>query len=203
MNDMSEAQIRNLFIHDSQWERTSPSWKSLKPNKNFDHFDENDEDINSYYKRINKTYNIPKAVLEQWLYIHYYNGHTVDNYGWINFNKVTFELVNLFFSVIKSVNIIESYSDYVAEGSKYNAYNQFTCIAEDKEYWESNNTWRVPPIIMDVNSFMGCTIPSYADVAGSHQLIEGHSRLGYLLSARKCGKPIIKKHNVYMMHYND
>jgi|GEM_PF-1486665 len=202
---MSEVQIRNLFIDDSQWERTSPSWKSLKPNKNFDHIDVNDEDVDNYYKRINETYKIPKPVLEQWLYIHYYNGHTVDNYGWINYNNVRFELVDLSFSAIaiESVNIIESYHSYVIEGSKYNAYTQFNCVAEDKKYWESNNTWRVPPIVMDVESFKDCVTPSYADISGSYQLVEGHTRLGYLLSANKCEKPINKSHKVYLMQYND
>ena len=199
---MSEEDIRNLFIHDYQWERTSSSWKSLKPNKNFNHIDVNDECLDNYYTRINKTYNIPKPVLEQWIYIHYYNGNTVDNYGWLNYENVIFDLVELSLSEIISVNIIAAYQNYVYEGEKYNAYNDFTCITKDKEHWFLNNTWRVPPIIMDVNSFKGCNIPSHADITGSLQIVEGHTRLGYLLSANRCGKPVNINHKVYLMKNN-
>tara|TARA_R110000851_G_scaffold92259_1_gene201242 strand:- start:11 stop:316 length:306 start_codon:yes stop_codon:yes gene_type:complete len=88
----SEVDVRRLYIDDAEWERTSDSWKDLKPRRDFNCFSISDESIEDYYLRLKGRFNIPRSVLEQWLYGLYYDRNCVNNYGWIDFDGVEIKL---------------------------------------------------------------------------------------------------------------
>ena len=88
--ELSEVEIQRLFIRDHEWERTHPTWKALKPKKNFNEFRAGDETTAEYANRIGTSFGFPEEVLSQWIYPHYFNWHTVQNYGWIDFERVLF-----------------------------------------------------------------------------------------------------------------
>ena len=69
-------------------ERTSSSWKELKPNQDFNSSSISDESIENYHSKLKQRFNIPKLVLEQWLYGLYYDNNCANNYGWIDFDRV-------------------------------------------------------------------------------------------------------------------
>jgi hypothetical protein len=75
------------------------------------------------------------------------------------------------------------------------------CTEKDLGYWKTNGTWRVPPIILDVNSVS--IIPAYSKISEAYQLVEGHSRLGYLLAlANFCEKTkcrLADNHEIFLM----
>ena len=54
------------------------------------------------------------------------------------------------------------------------------CIHSDLEYWKMKGTWRVAPIILDARTLRN--IPQHSEVVPPYQLVEGHTRLGYLLA---------------------
>lgn len=140
-------------------------------------------------------------VIEQWLYGLYYDENTVNNYGWINFDNVTFELTQLTFDELSTVRIINNFRGYVEEGARFDAYEQLPCNNTDKQHWKEFGTWRVPPIILNVNSLAKVDIPNHADIDGNLQLIEGHSRLGYLYAIANCGHKLNEEHFVYLLSY--
>lgn len=195
----TQPEIRRLHIEDYQWERTSPSWKLLEPKKNFNHLDENDESILDYCQRVRNIIEVPEDVADQWLYYHYYNKHTVDNYGWLNYYQAKFEKVTIATDEAVGLRVIESYSHYVDSRMQGAPFLDFMCIPRDKEYWIQERTWRTPPIIMDVKSFSHP--PPYADISGNYQLVEGHSRLGYLLAMHCAGEPLKDQHIVYVLKH--
>lgn len=194
---MNEIQIRRIHIPDECWERTSQSWKALKPLRNFNELDENDETKKECYERLKNQFHIPLEVIEQWIYPHYYNINTINNYGWIDYTKCIFKKFTLEIEKIKSLNIIKKYASYVHQREAAEPFIGFMCIPKDKEHWEVHQTWRVPPIVIDVNSFSNS--PDYSELSGPMQLVEGHSRMGYLLSMCRAG--IMKKdsHEVYLL----
>ena len=153
---LSEIEVRRLYIDDVEWERTSDSWKDLKPYRNFNSFSISDESVENYYLRLKERFNIPKAVLEQWLY-------------------------------------------YVEEGASYIAYEQLPCLEKDKDHWKSHGTWRTPPVILDVKGFPHDVIPDYSDIGSGMQLIEGHSRLGYLYAIANCSLCLADTHKAYVV----
>ncbi len=192
-----EIEIRRLHIEDEQWERTSSSWKALKPFKNFNRFDETDESIEQYCGRVKNIIDVPLEVADQWLYCHYYNGHTVDNYGWIDYFNAEFSCCTLFTSEAIEMRVISPYSSYVNSRTNGKPFDDFRCIQEDKEHWVRERTWRVPPIAVDVKSFG--QPPHYADFSGELQLVEGYSRLGYLLSMNRVGERLAKQHKIFVL----
>ncbi len=196
---MSNTSIktRRLFITDQHWNRTSPSWKQLKPRINFNCFDENDESISDYCCRIKNIIDVPEEVAEQWLCPLYYNGHTVSNYGWINYQNSIFESATITTEQANNLSVIKEYSSYVQLRRACVPFEGFACIDRDKEHWAQERTWRVPPIIVDVQSFP--SPPPYADFSWNYQLVEGHTRLGYLKSMYRTGEKLRKQHSVYIL----
>ena len=193
----TDPEIRRLHIDDYQWDRTSHSWKLLEPRKNFNEIDENDESIEDYCQRIKDVIEVPYNVADQWLYCHYYNGNTVNNYGWISYREAVFERVTITTDQAINLKIIDSYTGYVESRKNGIPFSDFMCIPEDKKYWIQERTWRTPPVVLDVKTFPNP--PPYSDVSGGYQLVEGHSRLGYLLSMYSAGEPLKETHFVYML----
>jgi hypothetical protein len=193
--------IRRFYLDDFEWDRTSESWKKLIPKLNFNRFDLNDETVEAYWQRLQPRFNIPLNVCEQWLYPLYYNQNSTNNYGWLNYDRVEFLETELSFDVISEINVINEYKFHVDEGAKCRAYDKLLCTEQDKEYWKNTNTWRIPPIILDVKSLSAEKIPEYAEINGSFQLVEGHSRLGYLFAAMNSGVLTKSTHIVYLMRY--
>ena len=196
---LSEIEVRRLYIDDAEWERTSDSWKDLKPYRDFNCLSISDESIKDYYLRLKERFNIPKAVLEQWLYGLYYDSNCVNNYGWIDFDRTQITLEEFSLEQLQGVRVINDYRGYVEEGAGYMAYEQLPCHEKDKDYWKAHGTWRTPPVILDVNSFSKEVIPEYSDIGSSLQIIEGHSRLGYLYAIANCGLGLSKVHQAYVV----
>ena len=196
---LSEVEVRRLYIDDIEWERTSDSWKDLKPNRDFNCLSISDESVEDYYLRLKERFNIPKQVLEQWLYGLYYDRNCVNNYGWIDFDRIEIDLEEFSLNQLRSVRVIDDYRGYVEEGAGYIAYEQLPCLKKDKDHWKSHGTWRTPPIILDVNSFPDDLIPKYSDIGSGLQLIEGHSRLGYLYAIANCNLMLADTHKAYVL----
>ncbi|WP_223788950.1 hypothetical protein [Marinicella meishanensis] len=196
---LSELEVRRLYIEDFEWERTSQSWKDLKPQKDFNQFSHNDESLEEYYQRLKTRFNIPKPVLKQWLFGLYYDQDTVNNYGWIDFDKVMFKLSELSTDQVLKLRVIDNFQAHVDEGAGFNAYDQLPCQPHDTEFWRDYGTWRTPPIVLDVTSLNSQSIPLHADIKSDLQLVEGHSRLGYFHAINKCGHRLRSNHKVYIM----
>ena len=195
----SEVDVRRLYIDDAEWERTSDSWKDLKPRRDFNCFSISDESIEDYYLRLKGRFNIPRSVLEQWLYGLYYDRNCVNNYGWIDFDGVEIKLESFSLDQFRSVRVIDDYRGYVEEGASYIAYEELPCLEKDKDHWKSFGAWRTPPVILDVKSFSSYVIPNYADIGADLQLIEGHSRLGYLYAIANCNLTLADTHKAYVV----
>lgn len=158
-----------------------------------------------YYKRIvlNKKFNkIPKDVFEQWIYCLHNDFNTRKNYAWLNFEQIEFNLTEWTFNEINCVNIIDEFKDYVNLRSKNDNLEQFNCIEKDLDFWKSHGTWRVPPIILDVKSLKN-SVPEWAEITPPFQLVEGHTRIGYLKSLEKITNStdynISNNHKFYLM----
>ena len=179
------------------------TWLDLKPNEDLNG---NQEWFDEYYARIQlkKDFkHIPKIVYEQWIHPHHQNFHTLKNYAWLNFENIEFSINEWKTSAFSNLNIIKSFKDYYANRSSYSSFEQFCCTDSDLKYWKRNGTWRIAPIIIDVNSLTE-KIPLEAELNGSFQLVEGHSRLGYLnslirISSLNKGK-IASTHQIILMH---
>lgn len=178
------------------------SWNSLRLNENekpeYFRFEE-------YYERISKNDKIkfiPKPVFEQWIYPHHQEPHTLNNYAWINYENIEFELCEWNYDELKKVYVIENYRDCVHDYANFNDFDRFCCHPEDLEYWKKNGTWRTPPIILDLIS-ISSKLPSWSDLKPPYQLVEGHSRLGYLHSMKIISElnkgRLASKHLVYLM----
>lgn len=142
-------------------------------------------------------YKIPLMVIEQWIYPHYYNHHTVNNYGWIDFRYASFFKVKLLMEDIRKLNVIKDYQSYVKNRSNYPSIEDFSCVEKDKRHWKNYSTWRVPPIAIDITTLSN--IPSYSDLPEPFQLVEGHTRLGYLLALEKMDMLETQEHTVFML----
>lgn len=193
----SEIEVRREYINDEQWDRTSSSWKKLKPRRDFNCFDENDETICEFCQRINGIISIPEPVAEQWLYVHYYNEQTVDNYGWIDYKNTTCTLSTITTDKAIKLRVIDKFKEYVRGIEGEIPFDKFRGSDKDKNYWIDEHTWRVPPIIVDISSFP--SPPCHADFSGHYQLIEGHTRLGYLLAMNRVGNKLRENHQVYIL----
>lgn len=199
---MDSQEIRRLFIEDDEWERTSVSWKALIPLRDFNCRRDNDELPRQQYLRLLPKFDIPLEVIEQWIYIHYYNRHTVNNYGWLNYNKVRFEETRVSALQLATIHTIGPYQSYVRTREANEPIDGFSCSHKDKEQWRENGTWRVPPIVIDVATLRD--IPPHAEVVAPLQLVEGHSRLGYLLAMRRAGFVTDDSmHRIYRMYLKE
>jgi hypothetical protein len=195
---VTEIAIRRLYISDEEWNRTSTSWKQLKPLRNFNKFSEDDESVDQCFRRFQAAgFRIPYLVIEQWIYSLYYDRNTVNNYGWIDYGKATFLETVLSIDELKEIYVIQEFKDYVERRSKVSPFGGFTCVPEDLEYWKTHSTWRTPPIVLDVTTIS--KVPNYADINGSIQLIEGHTRLGYLLAMKNANLLQVHDHAVFIL----
>ncbi|MEO8606243.1 MAG: hypothetical protein ABI690_00050 [Chloroflexota bacterium] len=195
---MNDIETRRRYLTDAQWARTSSSWKEIKPLRDFNQFRLTDETKDQCFQRLQLAgYRIPALVIDQWIYQHYYNSHTVDNYGWIDYREAEFNETSLTNYLLKTLYIIEDYRPYVNQRSQSRPFEDFTCKSEDLEYWKTNGSWRIPPIVLDVKSFSNA--PSYAELGNSLQLIEGHTRLGYLLAMATAGILQKQEHGVFIL----
>lgn len=183
--------------------KVSLSWLNLKPNLDNDG---NQEEFLEYTLRIRKTFkefkHIPDAVFKQWLWEHHNNYETLRNYAWIDYEEVDFVQSNWTNDQLLNINIINEFSDYVENRAKNKDTNDFVCEKEDKNSWIINGTWRVPPIVLDVSSIKE-EIPTWSEIKSPYQLVEGHSRLGYLksmINISKLGKAkVASSHSVFIM----
>jgi len=180
-----------------------PTWLELKPNENNDG---NQECFSEYYNRICETKfelgEFPKEVYEQWIHPHHKNHKTLQNYSWINFELIEFELTAWDFDSLNKLYVIERFQPYVNQRASFNNIEDFCCIDEDIEYWKTNGTWKKPPIILDVNS-LNMEFPNWSELKKPFQLVEGHSRLGYLKSMKNIESngefKLSEKHKIYLM----
>lgn len=184
---------------------TSLSWDILEPKKD----DEgNLENFSTYCLRIEpeKNFpNIPIKVFEQWLWAHHDKPESKKNYGWLDFQKIKIYRKSITTSNALNLNILESYKNYVSSKLNYSCVDDFRVKEEDKKFWKKYGTWRTPPIILDVNSLKD-TKPIWSEIIPPYQLVEGHTRLGYLLSLIEIQKKEAKncsnvKHLVYLISY--
>jgi hypothetical protein len=197
---MNELEVRRMYISDEEWERTSPAWKAMKPLRNFNELKLTDESEQDCYERLKDRFGIPFDVIDQWVYPHYFNSNTVSNYGWIDYSNCTFIKKTLDISVLAKLHVIDEYLSYVRMRELSEPFGEFMCIPKDKEHWKVQCTWRIPPVIIDVASFKD--IPDYAEIDGPLQLVEGHSRLGYLLALKRAGILRMNEHQVYLLSSN-
>jgi hypothetical protein len=202
MNAMlNNDDVRRLFMDDVEWNRTSDSWKALIPHRNFNTFDVTDETPGEYQHRLLPRFHIPLEVIEQWLYPLYYNRTSTNNYGWLDYDRIEFLRQEMDLAQLLKVNVISAYQRHVDESAEYEAWHQLPCTDQDREYSIKFSTWRTPPIILDVRSISQEAIPRHAEIRGPFQLVEGHSRLGYLYAADNYKVLKQKYHHVYMMRY--
>lgn len=189
--------FNSLRISYEEWARTSQSWKDLVPRRNFDQLDDTDETVEAYVSRHAKRFQIPYWVADQFLYAHYDNPHAVNNYGWIDYDIFRFREVQISLKILLRVNVFSAYQSYVQTRQRNTPYEGFCCTAKDKLHWEEHRTWRVPPILLNVSALH--EIPDQAEIHGPYQLVEGHSRFGYLLAHVEHGVPVEKHHTVFML----
>lgn len=183
--------------------KVSLSWLNLKPNQDNEG---NPENYPEYIERIRKSYTeftqIPDAVFEQWLWAHHNNYETLRNYAWINYEDVEFALCNWTNEQLLNINVISEYNDYVNGRARCTKTDDFCCNDDDLNYWINKGTWQMPPVILDVSSIKEET-PTWSEIKSPFQLIEGHSRLGYLKSMINLEKEgtvrLASSHLVYIM----
>jgi len=136
-------------------------------------------------------------VLDQWLYHLYYDGHSVDNYGWIDYRKARFSEITLSVEALMQLYVIEDFRGYVINRAQLKPFDHFLCNAEDREYWETHGTWRVPPIVLDAASFSN--VPAWSELGSQLQLMEGHTRFGYLIALELAGMLEAHEHKVFFL----
>lgn len=171
--------------HHNSWKRYEPKGEGIK-------------EIDSYYSRVSKSSkgNIPKEVLHQWILPHYNEPNSVKNYSWIDLDQVSFEMIELTLSEIKSIEVIEVNESMVKEYP----VNQFAVW--HRSFWKNNGTWEVPPILIDSQSFLDDK-PETSEIEGQCQLIEGHNRLGTLLLLERDGViDVLDSHKFFLMTRN-
>ena len=79
--------------------------------------------------------------------------------------------------------MIEPFHDLVLNRGSFSKIDDFCCVDEDIAHWKDFGSWRVPPILLDVMSIKS-EIPEWSEISPPFQLVESHSRLGYLHSMK-------------------
>ena len=178
------------------------SWLRLKPNE----IEGSKESFDDYYPRILEKQDfshIPMEVFKQWIHAHHDNYYSLKNYGWLDYEKVRFDLVQCEISAFKDTYVIESFREYVASRAELTDISKFMCTKPDLLSWVADGTWITPPIILDVSS-LSTRPPNWSELQPPFQLVEGHSRYGYLKSmmgqAHRNGQKIAAQHSIYLMH---
>ena len=190
------------LIKEFSMKKIHPSWDYMRPNVNEKYEDFRFEE---YYQRIvstTKLNHIPKTIFEQWIYYLHQDYNTLNNYAWINYENVEFTLSEWDLDQLENVNVIEDFKSYYLDRASYSRLDQFCCTKEDLYNWKEKGTWKTPPIIIDVNTFLKDK-PSWSELTPPYQLIEGHTRLGYLNSLKRISSAnkggIAPKHLIYLM----
>lgn len=165
------------------------SWIGLQPEEN-----ENLGNSSSYYERILKlNYDIPKEVIHQWIFPHFNEPNSKKNYSWINLNDMKFTLEERPTEFFENLTVIKDNLEMV------NEYPMNKFAVWHRSFWKKNGTWEIPPIVIDVNSFINGK-PETAEITGTYQLVEGHNRLGTLKLVIRDGRiPVAKSHKVWLM----
>jgi len=179
----------------------SASWNVLKPLKNEY---ENIEIFNDYYDRIKSKIafsHIPRQIFEQWLWAHHDKAESIKNYGWLDYENIEFELCNWSNEQLEYIHVIDNYRDYFETRASYSDFDNFCCTEEDLKFWQQKGTWKTPSIILDIQS-LG-KVPLHCELKPPYQLVEGHSRLGYLHSMFRIDKLrkgiVARTHEIYLM----
>ncbi|MFH6958519.1 hypothetical protein ACHRV1_14045 [Flavobacterium aquidurense] len=182
----------------------SKSWLDLEPLTieygNIEYFED-------FYERIKlkpEFSHIPKKVFKQWLWTHHDKEESIANYGWLNYETIEFELCSWSSEKLTDIYVIEPYREYYENRASYDDLSDFCCTKRDLKQWKKEGTWNTPPIILDINS-LSEAIPDWCELVAPYQLVEGHSRLGYLQSMftiDKLGKEKgAKNHEIYLMKF--
>lgn len=180
----------------------SKSWLELKPNENFYG---NQESFGDYYSRVSRKIefkHIPKEIFEQWIHPHHSEDNTLLNYSWLDFENIEFTLCEWSYEQLANIHVIENFKEYYNLRANYSNFDEFCCCEEDLYHWGEKQTWKTPPIILDSKS-LGSSIPERSEIKLPYQLIEGHTRLGYLQSLKRileANKTVFSnKHLIYLM----
>lgn len=176
------------------------SWMRLKPNE----IDGRIEPFEVYYSRVLEKVDfnhIPKEVFAQWIHPHHNNHHTLTNYAWVDFTKVRFELCEWETEQFLDLNVIDDFKEWVESRSHVSDFSKFQCISAVLETWQYKGTWVTPPVIVDVRSLN--EPPPWSELKLEFQLVEGHTRLGYLKSmiqlSREGKAKLSSRHKIYLM----
>ncbi|MEO8254405.1 MAG: hypothetical protein ABI554_08440 [Flavobacterium sp.] len=158
-----------------------------------------------YYERIKlkkQFSHIPEKVFEQCIWARHDKEESKENYGWLNYENIEFQLCTWSNKQLTDIYVIESYRDYYKNRVSYDDLSSFCSTEKELNEWKKNGSWRTRPIILDVKSITE-EIPSWCELVSPYQLVEGHSRLGYLQSMftiDKLGKEkVAEKHKIYLM----
>lgn len=159
----------------------------------------NKEDFLAYLQRISsygEYMHMPKAVLEQWHFLHHDNEWMIKNYGWIDYTQITFELQGWPLKKLKEVRVIKDFENTLTDVRS--EFNRISALDEDYLHWQEHGTWRVPLIIID--SALALKIaPSWAEIHLPYQLVEGHTRMSNLLIADFQKLYLAESHQIYLM----
>ena len=200
--DVTDSTVHRFWISDEEWERTHSSWKALRPRKVFRESRSTDETDSEYAARIGAAFGFPEEVLTQWINPHYFNQETVNNYAWIDFSTVAFTKERWTTERLCALRVIEAYRDFVDErAAMFSSIKEFFPTKPDREHWRTVGTWRVPPVVIHAEGL--APVPSYSDLVGRFQLVEGHSRMGYLRAFARIGDSsegrLAPDHEVYVL----
>jgi hypothetical protein len=133
-------------------------------------------------------------VLEQWIYLHHQNDQTLQNYAWLDFKKITFEIAQWDIQQLLKLNLVPMF-----ENMRIGYDSPFERLpASEAPYWQANGTWQVPPIILDVAT-LPHSRPKKAELHGPFQLVEGHSRFRNLLISEYQQLYLTSHHRIYLM----
>lgn len=185
--------------------KISLSWYNLKPNINVDG---DFEGFDSYIKRIRmleEFSHIPEIIFKQWIHGLHNDANTLNNYAWMDYENITFEAEEWKVEDFLDINVANKCNIYFTAKKNRDFSELIECSNKADWYssWKENGTWLTPPIILDVSS-INVEIPEWSDIKAPFQLVEGHTRLGCLLSLIKKNKEKKTKlaltHTVYVMN---
>lgn len=179
-------------------EQLSKSWIELKPIETVEGCKEKFEDYSQRIQQNRRLKHIPQEVLQHWIHDQYDFDLTIKNYAWLNFYKMEFEKIKWSIENFTGINLVEFYRNYIREKSELKRIEDF-CFSE---YWVTNGTWQVPPVILDVETLKN-RIPLWSKIKGPFQYVDGHTRLGYLYALINISRiektNLAKKHWIYLM----
>ncbi|OJY94847.1 MAG: hypothetical protein BGP13_14355 [Sphingobacteriales bacterium 40-81] len=183
--------IKFTFVHNI--------WKLLQPFGK----EQQREPFTEYMVRIrnDKRFDhIPSEVFEQWIYPHHGNEYTCRNYGWLDYRFVLIERQSWSTDQLMGIHIFSEYR--LSFTGRDWPLKEISALEEDEEWWKKNGTWRVPPIIIDVNKFM-MDAPQSAELTGPFQLVEGHTRYRNFRILMSNNEFVAPSHEVFVITTNN